>query len=178
MTRIDYLEPLTNYLITSPILNNHGIPGVPDINGKNVFVFSDWNTLKNSRSWTYGVIIKPLDSRIIENGNLGPRSDCKSQMRHQVMIGVQVKNARNTQQHFQDNVNGGILSYTGAYPQAAKFEELVRETILAYNQALTTIGSPQYNQLLNTLTLVGCPEPEEKDGYLMMPSIYQTTYFY
>lgn len=178
MTRIEYLEPLVNYLRTSTILNNHGIAGVPDINGKNIFVFSDWTVFKNAKSWQYGVIIKPLESSIIDGPNLGSRSDCKSHMRHQVMIGVQVKNARNTQQHFQDNVNGGILSYTGAYPQAAKFEELVRETILAYNNAIVTIGSPQYNQLLNPLTLVGCPEPEESDGYLMMPSIYQTTYFY
>ena len=88
------------------------------------------------------------------------------------MIGVQVKNARNTQNHFQEDVQAGITTYTGAYPQAAKFEELVRNTILAYNESI------RLDEVLKPLALVELPEPEESDGYLMMPSIYQTTYVY
>lgn len=169
MIRINYLEPLVNYLKASPILNNHGIPGVPDINGKNIWVFSDWSIFKNAKSWSYGVIIKPLESRPNAD-NLQP--NCRTPMQHRVMIGVQVKNARNTQNHFQEDVQAGITSYTGAYPQAAKFEELVRETVLAYNESI------RLDEVLKPLMLVELPEPEESDGYLMMPSIYQTTYVF
>lgn len=169
MIRINYLEPLVNYLKASPILNNHGIPGVPDINGKNIWVFSDWSIFKNAKSWSYGVIIKPLESRPNAD-NL--QKNCRTPMEHRVMIGVQVKNARNTQNHFQEDVQAGITSYTGAYPQAAKFEELVRETVLAYNESI------RLDEVLKPLMLVELPEPEESDGYLMMPSIYQTTYVF
>lgn len=169
MIRINYLNPLVNYLKASPILNNHGIPGVPDINGKNIFVFSDWTIFKNSKSWSYGVIIKPMESRPVSD-NLQP--NCRTAMEHRVMIGVQLKNARNTQNHFQEDVQLGITSFTGAYPQAAQFEELVRNTILAYNESI------RLDEVLKPLMLVELPEPEESDGYLMMPSIYQTTYVY
>lgn len=171
MVRINYLDPLVNFLKTSPILNNHGIPGVPDINGKNIWVFSDWDIFKNAKSWSYGVIIKPMESRPNVD-NLDSFSYCKTPMEHRVMIGVQVKNARNTQNHFQEDVQGGITTYTGAYPQAAQFEELVRETILAYNKSI------RLDEILKPLQLVELPEPEESDGYLMMPSIYQTTYVF
>lgn len=169
MGRIDYLEPLVNYMKASPILNNHGITGVPDINGKNIFVFSDWSIFKNAKSWSYGVIIKPMESRL-QNEN--QPNNCKSILEHRVMIGVQVKNARNTQNHFQEDVQAGITSYTGAYPQADAFDSLVRQTILAYNDTL------DFDNLLKPLVLVELPEPEESDGYLMMPSIYSTTYIY
>ena len=169
MIRINYLDPLVNYLKASPILNNHGIPGVPDIKGKNIWVFSDWSIFKNAKSWTYGVIIKPMESRPNAD-NLQP--NCRTPMEHRVMIGVQVKNARNTQNHFQEDVQAGITSYTGAYPQAAQFEELVRNTVLAYNDSI------RLDEVLKPLMLVELPEPEESDGYLMMPSIYQTTYVF
>lgn len=167
MTRIEYLEPLVNFMKTSPILNGHGIPNVPDINGGNIFVFSDWDIYRNVINWSYGIIIKPLSSRPTT-----VRPGCRTPMDHRVMIGVQVSNARNVQQHFQENIQGGVTSYTGAYPQAAKFEELVRETILAYNSSI------QDDDVLKPLDLVEMPEPEESDAYLMMPSIYQTNYVF
>ena len=169
MGRIDYLEPLVNYLKASPILNGHGIPNVPDLQGKNIFVFSDWNKEKLTSNWSYGLVIKPLESRLnIEIVD----PFCKTSLDHRVMIGCQVRNPRRNQQHFQEDVQAGITSYTGAYPQASKLEELVRDTILAYNQSI------QMEMILKPLTLVELPEPEESDGYLMMPAIYQTTYIY
>lgn len=169
MVRINYLEPLVNFLKSSPILNGHGIPDVPDLQGRNIFVFSDWTIFKNAKSWSYGVIIKPLESRVSVDGIV---PNCRVPMSHRVMIGVQVKNARNTQQHFQEDIQAGITSFTGAYPQASRLEELVRDTILAYNTSI------EHDDFLKPLTLVELPEPEESDGYLMMPAIYETRYVF
>ena len=83
-----------------------------------------------------------------------------------------MKNARNTQQHFQEDIQAGITSFTGAYPQASRLEELVRDTILAYNSSI------EHDDFLKPLTLVELPEPEESDGYLMMPAVYETRYIF
>lgn len=170
MGRIDYLVPLVNFLKASTILNGHGLPDVPDLNNENIFVFSDWELSKNVKNWSYGLIIQPLESSF----KFEPKANanCQTIMTARVQIGVQLKNPRQLQQHFQTNVQAGFTTFTGAYPQASALEDLVRETILAYNESI------KHDQSLRPLVLVELPEPEESDGYLMMPAIYETEHIF
>lgn len=173
MNRIPYLTPLVNFLKASTTLNNHGIPGLPDMKGKNIFVVSAYDGLATLNNFFFGVIIHPMGSVQVEQDE---RIKCDGNLEHKVMIAAMVKNARSLQAHFQENVSGSNTSYTGAYPMAAAFEEIIRKTILEFNASIESESSTITD--FTPFRLVELPEPDEHNDLLVMPMIYKTSYVF
>jgi len=171
MTRAPYLEPLLNWLKNSTTLNNHGIPGVPDLANKNIFPYAEWDD--DMDSTTYGsalVILEPDDSDNLDfDAN---RGDCVNQMGHNLIVRTQVDNKRNTQQAMQESQVGIVTTLSGAYIQAIKLEELVRKAILEFNASFTSY--PGWDALL----IAGTKKAESRDGFLVLSQLYSTKYMF
>jgi len=165
MNRIPYLEPLVNYLKASTILNNHAIPGVIDLAGQNIYVFSEWTEHKDARNFGALLIIQPNDG---DNTSEKERPDCINEFEKELFVLTQVKNARKTQQHFQENVNLGVTTYEGAYMDAARLEDLVRQTIIQFNLQVPV------NAGYTPLQLKGLKTEFSEDGFLVLKQIYTT----
>jgi len=164
MNRIPYLAPLVNFLKASTILNNHGIPGVPDLNGENIYVYSDWSAHKDSRNYGPLLLIQPTTGHNLDD----KRPDCLNEFESEFLIMTQVKNARKTQQHFQEDVAAGVTTYEGAYIDAANLEDLIRQTILQFNvQVLPNAG-------YTPVRLKGLQDTVSEDGFLVLKQVYTT----
>lgn len=165
--RAPYLEPLVNYLKNSNILNGHGISGVPDLNGQNIFPFADWNDDTDSASYgPFLVIIEPGTSENLNSNQ--ERTDCKNEFEHEIIIRVQAINKRNTDQALQESQTGNVTTYTGAFIDAQKLEDLVRATILAFNSTIN------FDAGYSPLFLKDMPKQESIDGWIILPQIYTT----
>lgn len=164
MNRIPYLEPLVNWLKASPTLNNHGIAGVPDLAGKNIYVYSEWSEHKDSRNYGPLLLIQPTSADNLDQN----RPDCLNEFSSEFFVMCQVKNARKTQQHFQEDISTGVTTYEGGYPDAANLEDLVRQTILEFNvQVLPNAG-------YSPVELKGLETAYSEDGLVVLKQIYTT----
>jgi len=171
MDRLRWLDDLVNFLKVSPDLNGHGISGIPDLNGSNIFVHGDYSGFETLNNFFHGLIISPLGARPVQD------LDCATSVEHDVLLGAMMKDDRAIPAHFQENIQGGVTSFTGAYPQASKFEYQVRKAMLAFNEALhnNLIGN---NWQYQPFTLVDMPEPYLHNGLIVMRSLYRTKYVY
>jgi len=164
MNRVPYLEPLVNFLKASTTLNNHGIPGVIDLAGQNIYVFAEWTQHKDARNYSALLIIQPGEG----DNQTENRPDCLNEFDLEFIVRTQVSNKRKTQQHFQENVQAGVTSYEGAYMDAARLEDLVRQTIVQFNaQVLPNAG-------YTPVVLKGLQDEFSEDGYLVLKQVYTT----
>lgn len=164
MTRIPYLVDLINFLKNDSNIISAGLD-------KTILVYSEWTIQKLSKNWDYGIILQPLDSPVTTETTR--RSNCKGQVDSNLLVGVQVRNSRSTQQHFEIDDTTTDWTLAGAYPDAAAFEEIVRQSILDFNAAMIAAGKKY-----NPLTLIELQEPEELNGFLMLKQLYKTSFVF
>lgn len=160
MIRIPYMADLVNFLANDPNIIAEGLHN-------NIFLFAEWNIEKISKNWGDGIIIQPLAGDVISNTDR--RTACRAQIDYQLMIAIQKTNPSSTVQHFVINQTGP-LSITGAFSDAARLEEILRQSILDFNNSLQGTGP------YSPLTLLELQEAEASNGFLVLKQIYKTSF--
>lgn len=165
LTRIPYLNDLVKFLQTSPIINGHGLAGVPDLNGQNVIVKSEYYGIDEDNQYGYALWLHPMDSRIVGD----KPHNCRQDMVHRINFLAVAKNVRQSRNHFdQDrNIITEDVAMIGAYNDAAAIEGLVRQAMFEFNNNISI------EELYSGFNLVELGEPDEHNGHLILPSTWE-----
>ncbi len=162
--RIPYMVDLINFLKSDPNIIAQGLD-------KNILIYSEWTIDKLSKNWDQGIVLQPLSGSVTSNTDR--RTSCKALLDWQLMVGTQVQNARSTQQHFEINDTASDWTIAGAYPDAAFYEGVVRQSILDFNSSIKD-GKKEYDPFV----LLEMQEPEEVNGFLMLKQLYKTKFVF
>lgn len=162
MTRIPYMNDLINYLRNDPGVVAAGLQ-------HNILVYSEWTIEKLSRDWNSGIIIQPLSASPITSTDR--RTGCKGNFESELIVAVQTRNPSSTQQHFVVDQQVPDWQVTGAYPDAAALEEIVRNAISGFNGEIN-------GELYDPLVLLELQEPEESNGFLVLKQLYKTRFIF
>jgi len=175
LIRVPYLEDLVNHLKSSTILNGHGMPDVPDLNGDCIFVKAQYRGIDEDNQFSPAIWIIPMESTPVKK--IDGQNDCKQPMIHRLMICAVVKNVYGCRDHFEENVSGGQTSLIGSFMEASKFEMLLRDTILEFNESVVDASGTECKSY-QRLQLCELPEPDEHNGHLIMPTLWETRYVF
>ncbi len=165
LTRIPYLNDLVKFLQTTPIINGHGIVGIPDLNGQNVVVKSEYYGIDEDNAYGYSLWIHPMESSISN----GKAHNCRQDMVHKINILSVAKNVFNARNHFEQDrdILTQDVAMIGAYNDAAAIESLVREAMFVFNSSIPI------ESLYSEFSLVNLGEPDEHNGHLILPSTWE-----
>lgn len=161
--RLDIIAPLVDHFKADTTLTFTG-------NGQCIFVMSNYEGVTDNNQKSPAIWIIPLDTGPAVKGIRN--SDCKTRVNLQLLIAVAVYNSRDTQGSFGWNHAQASSTYMGAYPEAAAFEVLVRDSIIVFNR--NTLASPRLPY--GPLNLVNLPKPDVHQGHLILPQIYETEF--
>lgn len=138
---------------------------------KTILVYSEWTVDKLSKNWEQGIILQPLSGTVTTDTDR-LKSNCMGRFNFELLVGTQVRNSRSTQQHFEIDDTTTDWALLGAYPDAAFYESVVRQSILDFNAFIK--GVKKYDPLV----LTELQEPEEINGFLMLKQLYKTSFVF
>lgn len=176
MTRVPYLNDLVTYLKSTPLLDKLGVAATTNcLGGRNIIVKSQYRGIDEDNQFGCAVWVHPMET--VPRKKSSVDSDCPTFMVHRLMLMCVVKNDYNCRNHFEPNVvdpANGTIEMVGAYTQAAEIEECLIAAIRDFNETVAEglIDPKSYSRL----QICEAPEPDEHNGHLILPMVWELEY--
>jgi hypothetical protein len=135
---------------------------------KYVYIKAEYRGIDEDNQFSPAIWIIPMQGEI----KAMSKYDCPSKIDISCMVCVVVRNVYDTRNNVGYNNGLGTNVTRGAYQEASDYEDLVRTSILNFNQNnLINLSLKKYDNFI----MSSMPQADVHNGHLILPTIYKTS---